>query len=172
MNRSLLKKVWCLLSNASLDKTFWAEALVYASHLMNSLSSIAMGGKTLLDIWSGGAAQEDILLRVFGSPAYFSVKDGKINPRAKKFIFLGVKRNMKGYKLWDPKNKKIMLSQHVTFDKTSLLKSIISQQVERLKTKDVPHRVEVDATPPPPVGSVSVRTSPYVTPGRDHEASF
>jgi len=33
-------------------------------------------------------------------------------------------------------------------------------------------RVEVDATPPSLVGSVSVRTSPDVTPGGDHVASF
>ena len=47
---------------------------------------------------------------------------------------------MKSYKLWDPKNKKIVLSQHVTFDETLLLKSTVSQQVERLKTKDVSQR--------------------------------
>ena len=52
------------------------------------------------------------------------------------------------------------------------MKFTVSQQVERLKTKDVSQRVEVDATPPPPVGSVSVRTSPDVTPSRDHVASF
>ena len=37
---------------------------------------------------------------------------------------------MKGYKLWEPENKKIMLSKHVTFDETSLLTSTVSQQVE------------------------------------------
>jgi len=47
----LLKKVRYLLSNAQLDKLFWAEVLVYASHLMNCLSSTAIEGKTLLDIW-------------------------------------------------------------------------------------------------------------------------
>ena len=125
-----------------------------------------------MDIWSGGAAQDYNLLLVFESPAYFSAKDDKVNPRAKKFVFLGIKRNMKCYKLWDHENRKIMLSQHVIFDETSLLKYTISQQVERLKTKDVSQRVEVDGTPPTPVGSVSVRTSPDVTPGRDHVASF
>ena len=60
-----------------------------------------------------------------------------MNPRAKKFVFFGVKRNIKGYRLCDPKNKKIVLSQHVTFDETSLLKSTVSQLVERVKTKDV-----------------------------------
>ena len=60
-----------------------------------------------------------------------------MNPRAKKFVFLGIKRSMKGYKLWDPENKKIVLRKYVTFDETSLLKSTVSQQVEKLKTKDV-----------------------------------
>ena len=41
-------------------------------------------------------------------------------------MFLGVKRNMKGYMLWDPENKKIVLSEHITFDETSLLKSPVS----------------------------------------------
>ena len=79
---------------------------------------------------------------------------------------------MKGYRLWDLKNKKIVLSRYVTFDKTSVMKSTISQQVERTKTKEASQRVEVDATPPSPVGSVSVRTSPNVTPSGDHVASF
>ena len=86
------------------------------------------------------------MLREFESPTYFSAKDGKVNPRAKKFVFLGVKRNIKGCKLWDLKNKKIMLSRHVMFDKNSVLKSTVSQQVETTKTKEVSQWVEVDAT--------------------------
>ena len=116
-----------MLSNARLDKTFWAEAIVYARHLINGLSSTLIGGKTPLKVWSGKAAQVYDLLRVFESLAYFSTKDGKVNSRVKKFVFLGVKKNIKGYKLWDLENKKIVLSQHVTFDETSLLKSTISQ---------------------------------------------
>ena len=54
-NRVLLDKIWYLLSNASLDKSFWAEILVYASHFMNRLSSTTIRGKTLLDIWLGRA---------------------------------------------------------------------------------------------------------------------
>ena len=44
MNHSLLENVQFLLSNAQLDKLFWAEALEYASHLMNRLSSTVIGG--------------------------------------------------------------------------------------------------------------------------------
>jgi len=57
INRFLLEKVRSLLSNASLDKPFWAEVIVYASHLINRLLSITIGGKTPLYIWSGRAAQ-------------------------------------------------------------------------------------------------------------------
>jgi len=102
--------------------------------------------------------------------AYFSAKDGKVNPRVKKFVLLAVKRNMKGYKLWDPENKKIVLRKHATFDETSLLKSIISQQVERMKTKDASQQVEVDITAPSPVDLVSVEISPDVIPGGDRVA--
>ena len=44
--------------------------------------------------------------------------------------------------------------------------------MERTKTKNVSQRVEVDATPPSPVGSVSVKTSLDVASGKDHAASF
>ena len=42
--------------------------------------------------------------------------------------------------------------------------------MERTETKEVSQRVEVDATSPSPVGSVSVKTLPDVTPGGDHIA--
>jgi len=62
-----------------------------------------------------------------------------------------------------------MLSKHVTFNETSLLKSTISQEVKRLNTKDVSQQVEVDA-PPSPVDSILVEISPELIPGRDHVA--
>ena len=71
-----------------------------------------------MKIWSGKAAQDHGVLREFGSSAYFSAKNGKVNPQAKRFVFLGVKRN--GYRLWDPENKKIVVGRHVTFGETSV----------------------------------------------------
>ena len=97
INRSFLEKVRYLLYNARLDKSFWAEAIVYASHLINR--STAIGGKTPLKIWSEKVAQDHGLLQEFGSLTYFSAKDVMVNPRGKKFVFLGVKRNMKGFRL-------------------------------------------------------------------------
>jgi len=108
---------------------------VYAIYLINGLSSTAIGGKTQLEVWFGIATQGHGLLREFESTSYFGAKDGKVNPRAKKFVFLGVKRNMKSYRLWEPEIKKIVMSQHALFDETSGLKSTISQQVERTRPR-------------------------------------
>ena len=104
---------------------------------MNCLPSIVIVGKTPLDIWSDRDVLDYSLLRVFKSLTYFTAKYDNVNLRAKIFVFLGAKRNMKGYKILDPKNKKIVLSKHVMISETLLLKSTISQHAERLKTKDV-----------------------------------
>ena len=79
---------------------------------------------------------------------------------------------MKGYRLWDPENKKIVLSPHVAFDETSVLKSTVSQQVEGIKIEKVSQLVEIDVPLPSPVGSVSMKTSSDVTPGGDHVAGL
>ena len=50
MNRTLLEKVHCMLSNASLSKNFWAETLAYACYLVNRLPSSAIGGKSPLAV--------------------------------------------------------------------------------------------------------------------------
>ena len=60
INHSFLEKARCLLSNARLDKSFWAESIMYASHLINR--STAIGGKTPLEIWSKKTAQDHDLL--------------------------------------------------------------------------------------------------------------
>ena len=69
MNHSLWEKVRYLLSNAQLNKSFCDETLKYASYLMNRLSLTAIGGKTPLDIWSGGDAQDYDLLWTCGRPS-------------------------------------------------------------------------------------------------------
>ena len=81
MNHALLEKALYLLSNASLDKSFWAETIEYANHLLNRLPMTAIGDKTLLEIWPGGAAREHGSLRVFGCLAFFDVKKDMLDFR-------------------------------------------------------------------------------------------
>ena len=126
MNQTLLEKVRCMLSNAGLGKEFWAEAITYASHLINRLPSIAIDGKTPLEQWYGKPANDYDSLHVFGSIAYYHVKESKLDPRAKKAIFLGITSGVKGYRLWCPETKKVVFSRDVTFDETAILKPVTS----------------------------------------------
>ena len=69
LNCTLLEKRQCLLSNSGLTKTFWAEALTYASHLINKLPSFATGDKIPIEMWSGKAVSNYDSLKVFRCPA-------------------------------------------------------------------------------------------------------
>jgi len=51
------------------------------------------------------------LLRMVGCPAYYHIKEDKLDLRVKKRVFVGFKRGIKGYKIWDPEDKKIVLSR-------------------------------------------------------------
>ena len=46
LNHNLLEKIRCLLSNSRLNKSFWTEAMTYASYFINRLPSSAIGEKT------------------------------------------------------------------------------------------------------------------------------
>ena len=54
-------------------------------------------------------------LKIFGCPAFAHVDNGKLEPRSIKCIFLGYKFGVKGYKLWCPEIKKLVISRDVIF---------------------------------------------------------
>ena len=134
MNRTLLEKARCMLSNTGLSKSFWAEALVYACHLINMLPSSAIEGKTPLEVWSEKLAQNYDSLWVFGCPAYYHDTKDKLDLRTRKGVFVWFKKGVKGYKIWIPKDMKLILSRNVTFDEASMVKPKDSYQVESLMT--------------------------------------
>ena len=122
MNQTLVEKVRCMLSNVGLGRVYWAEAIDYACHLVNRLPSAAIGKKTPKEMWSGHPARDYEHMRVFGCPAYYHVQNDKLEPRAKKAIFIGFRRGVKGFKLYDQAERKIVISRDVTFDEASMLK--------------------------------------------------
>ncbi|GJR53654.1 transposable element [Tanacetum coccineum] len=93
MNRTLLEKAWCMLSNAGLPNIFWAEAVNIACYLVNRSPSTMIDFKNPVEKWSGTPANFTHL-NFFGYPAYAHVNDGKLEPVEKKCIFLGLARDM------------------------------------------------------------------------------
>ena len=97
-------------------KTLWAEALNTACYLVNKSPSTAIGCKTQMELWSGRIADYS-KLRIFGCIAYAHVKQGKLEPRALKCMFLGYPEGVKGHRLWcvDSKPPQCIISKDVTF---------------------------------------------------------
>ena len=60
---------------------------------------------------------------IFGCPAFFHIKEDKLDPRVKKVIFVGCSTRVKAYRPWCPETKKIVNSQNVSFDESVMLKN-------------------------------------------------
>ena len=97
---------------------------MHASHLINRLPLAALNGKTPLEVWSGKPINDYDTLRVFGSTAYYHVKESKLDPRAKKALFIGVTLGVKGYRHWCLFSKKIISSSDVIFYESAMLKKV------------------------------------------------
>jgi transposase InsO family protein len=52
MNRTIISKARCMLSNVGMSRHFWAEAASTACYLINRLPSIPLDKKTPIEVWS------------------------------------------------------------------------------------------------------------------------
>ncbi|GJR43097.1 kinase-like domain, phloem protein 2-like protein [Tanacetum coccineum] len=136
----------CLLLNARLDRSFWAEALNTTCYLINRSPATAIDCKTPIEVWSGKPADYSKLC-VFGYHAYYHVSEGKLDPRGEKGIFMGYYVGVKGYRIWSPE-RRVILSRDVIFDEDYLfcvkqdpIESKLEDGVSE-KVEDVPKQVE------------------------------
>ncbi|KAG8474805.1 hypothetical protein CXB51_031510 [Gossypium anomalum] len=147
MNRTIMEKVRCMLSNANLPKSFWVEAASTTCFLINRSPSVAIEKKTPQEVWSGNPANYSDL-KIFGCPAYAHVNNGKLEPRSIKCVFLGYKACVKGYKLWCPENRKVVISRDVVFDETAMLPNLsLKDSSNKENQKQVEHQINTESTP-------------------------
>ena len=111
-----------------------------------------------MEMWFGKHVQDYHSICVFGCPTYYHVKNYKLDPRARKSIFVRFKGGVKGFKFWDIEDKKFVYTRDVTFDKASMLTTSSSQQVEN-KTNKTLQRGGFDVTPFVLVSSTSEKSS-------------
>jgi hypothetical protein len=125
MNRTIISKARCMLSNARMSRHFWAEAANTACYLINRSPSIPLDKKTPIEVWSGTPADYS-QLKVFGCTAYAHVDNGKLEPRAIKCLFLGYGSGVKGYKLWNLETGKTFMSRSVVFNESVMFNDSLS----------------------------------------------
>ena len=75
-----------------------------ACYIINRSPRVVLDGKVTEEVWTGQEVDYSFM-RIFGCLAYVHISGedrSKLDPKSKKCIFLGFKKGVKGYKLWDP----------------------------------------------------------------------
>ena len=124
MNKTLAEKAKCIRLNTWLSKVFWAEAVNTGNFIINISPSTDNDFNILQEVQSGKLVDYSSL-KIFSCPAYVHVQSGertKLDPKSRKYIFLGFEKCVKGYRLWDPISKKKVISRDVILDETFMLK--------------------------------------------------
>eukprot|EP00798_Chlamydomonas_sp_ICE-L_P019275 gene19275-biopygen28119 len=138
-----------LLIESKLPKSFWPYAFYCACYLRNRLPT--SGGATPHELFFGHRPCVS-LLRVFGSPCYVTLVNGKkrskLGERSVEGRFVGYSRLSKGYLIWVPLYHQIVESRDVRF-------------FEEFDHSSVPGHTLYDwtslvAAPPPVTSDVSI----------------
>ncbi|CAL8996654.1 unnamed protein product, partial [Prunus brigantina] len=119
-NRDLLEKTRSLMFQMNVPKRFWSQTVLTAAYLINRLPSRILGSKSPLEILKNRKIDLSHL-RVFGCLCFVHVQAtqrDKFDPRAARSVFLGYSSTQKGYKCYDPKARKMVISRDVQFVET------------------------------------------------------
>ncbi|KAK3725314.1 hypothetical protein QZH41_002591 [Actinostola sp. cb2023] len=118
LNRTLVESVRSMLVQAKLPQKFWVEALNTAVYLHNRSPTRSLEGLTPYEAWTG--SKPDVSnLKCFGCTAYAHIpKDErkKLDPKARKCVFLGYGTDTKAYRLFDVERQRVIYSRDVKFD--------------------------------------------------------
>ncbi|WVZ50367.1 hypothetical protein U9M48_001625 [Paspalum notatum var. saurae] len=145
MNRTIISRTRCMLSNAGLNKRFWAEAASTACYVINRSPSITLDKKTPIEVWSVSPTDYS-QLKVFYCTAYAHVDNGKLEPRAIKYIFLVTNLVLKVINCGIHK-----LKRNVIFNETAMLSDNLSSDApvegQQKSSVQVELFIDVDNTP-------------------------
>lgn len=121
-NGHLLNTIRALLFQANAPKSYWGEAALTATYMINRLPSSVLDNKSPIAIlnsfFPSFRTSNGLIPRVFGCTAFVHVHQphrDKLDPRALKCIFLGYSSTQKGYKCYDPLSKRFFTSADITF---------------------------------------------------------
>ncbi|MCO5604434.1 hypothetical protein L7F22_058600 [Adiantum nelumboides] len=116
-NRVIVEMARSMIKAKGLPNNFWAEAVNTAVYILNRSYTKAVKDMTPLQAFSGKKPSVSHF-RIFGSDCYVHVPDAsrtKWDAKSQKCIFLGYSEESKGYRLYNPTTKKIVISRDVVF---------------------------------------------------------
>ena len=114
-NKSLMEMARCMVKSQALPHGFWLEAVMCATYVLNRFPTKALQSITPYEAWHGTKPLV-AHLHVFGCLAYALVPQQhreKLDDKA--CIFVGYSSESKGYRLYHPQTKRILVSRDVVF---------------------------------------------------------
>jgi len=121
-NCTIVEAITAALAELGLPHSFWVEALASFIHVWNCLPSSSLAARnkatTPHKLWFG--VKPDLVhLRVWGCHAYHHVQcdfRGKLDWHMIPCIFVGYPVDYSGWRLWDPAERKIIITENAQFD--------------------------------------------------------
>ena len=106
-----------LMNEKEMLEYYWAEAIHAAMYIMNRTPTAAIHGMTPEEKFTG--KKPDLShLKVFGCLAYVHIPNelrSKLDPKAKKCVFIGYSLEYKGYRCYNPTTRNLRVRRDVVF---------------------------------------------------------
>ena len=141
MNHTIVEKIKCMLRMANLPKSFWGEAVVIACYLINRSPLVPLDIDIPERVWTGKDVSYSHL-KVFGCKTFIHVpkeQRSKLDSKSTPCIFVGYRDAKFGYKLWDPKEKKMIKSRDVVFHENENLVDFEKTEKPKPTVEGVPN---------------------------------
>lgn len=116
-NRTLLEMARCMIISAECDRTLWGEAIMMANYIRNRCPTKSLKGKIPYELWFNKRVNINHM-KVFGCKAYVldkTVKRSKLDNRSHEGILTGYSDECKGYRVYIPTLRKVIISRDVVF---------------------------------------------------------
>lgn len=131
MNRTIVEKARCMLIDSNLKREFWAEAVVAAVDIINTLPNSGNNNKSPDELWYGKKCDISIF-KAFGCKALMHVpnqKRKKWDNKATECIYLRYASDAKAYRLYDIAKQRIVNSRDVVFFENESARSMTNKTV-------------------------------------------
>jgi hypothetical protein len=161
-HRHIVETGLTLLANASVPFSYWDDAFLTSTYLINCLPSPVTHNKSPLEILYHKVPDYNFL-KTFGCacwPHLLPYNTHKLDFRSKQCIFLGYSLNHKGYRCLDPITNRIYIARNVIFDETVFPFSMSLSPPHSVTNSHSPVSIpSFKSASPPPINSVKSNPS-------------
>jgi histone deacetylase 1/2 len=119
-HRHIVEMGLSLLSHSHVPHTYWDNAFLMATYLINRLPTSPLGMSPLEKLYNH--VPDFSSLKIFGCACFPFLRPfnrNKLDFRSKRCVFLGYSNSHRGFKCLDTSTGKVFVSRHVVFDEGS-----------------------------------------------------